>query len=148
MHRVIRSIILPSSAKCFKGCQHGSPPLYTPTTVQTLRFRINNSSPQAYPRKEFNVLKIENLPVHEEADGIQPAPFPRLPTTRHIHPLLPQIVSQGNAHVPPSRKQKTPNQGFWRSEVLVLRLRIRFVRQECQNPTKTSSGLFPSFLFS
>ncbi len=68
--------------------------------------------------KEFNVLKFENLPTHKETNGIQSVSFPRLPTTCHIHPLLPQIVSQGNTHVPPRHIQKTPNQGFWNSELL------------------------------
>ena len=53
-----------------------------------------------------------------------------LSTNRHVHPLLLQIVSQGNAHLPPSRIKKTPHQGSWRSEVHVLCLRIRFVRQD------------------
>ena len=46
--------------------------------------------------------------------------------------LKPQIVSEVNVHVPLSRIQKTPTQGFWRSdsEVHVLRLRIRFVGQD------------------
>ena len=67
---------------------------------------------------------------HEEVIVIQPQSFPRLPTTSHIHPFLPQTVSQGHTHVPPRRIQKIPYQGFWCSEVHVLRLRIRFVGQE------------------
>jgi hypothetical protein len=55
--------------------------------------------------------------------------FSRLSTKCHVHPFLFQIVSQGNAHLPPSRIKKTPHQGFWRSEVHVLCLRIRFVRK-------------------
>ncbi len=51
---------------------------------------------------------------------------PMSPTKSNMHPL--QIVSQGYAHLPTSHIQKTPNQGFWRSEV--RRLRIRFVRQD------------------
>ena len=31
-----------------------------------------------------------------------------IPTTCHIHPFLPQIVSQGHTHLPPSLIQKTP----------------------------------------
>jgi hypothetical protein len=92
-------------------------------TVLRLRFR--------FVRQDLAcVHSFENLPAHEEVTGIQSAPFPRLPTTRHIHPFLPQTVSQGQAHLPPSRIQKTPYRGFWRSEVHVLRLRIRFVRQD------------------
>jgi hypothetical protein len=52
-----------------------------------------------------------------------------IPTTRHIHPILPQTLSKDQAHLPPSLLQKTPYQGFWRVEVHTLRLRIRFVRQ-------------------
>ena len=39
-------------------------------------------------------------------------------------------MNQDRAYLPPIRIQKTPYQGFWRSEVHVLRLRIRFVRQD------------------
>ena len=47
------------------------------------------------------------------------------------HPsLLLLIVSQGNVYLPPSLIQKTPYQGFWSSVVHVLRLQIRFVRQD------------------
>ena len=52
-----------------------------------------------------------------------------LSTKRHIHHLHFQFVSQDNAHVLPSRNQKSPYQGFWRSEVHVRRLRIRIVSQ-------------------
>ena len=48
-----------------------------------------------------------------------------LPTRIFTAPFLPQTVSQDLTHLPPSRIQKTPYQGFWRSEVHVLRLRIR-----------------------
>ena len=51
---------------------------------------------------------------------------PMSPTKSNMHPL--QIVSQGYAHLPTRHIQKTPNQGFWCSEV--RRLRIRFVRQD------------------
>jgi hypothetical protein len=37
---------------------------------------------------------------------------------------------QRTTYVPPSRIQRTPYLGFWRSEVHVLRLWIRFVRQD------------------
>jgi hypothetical protein len=57
-----------------------------------------------------------------------------LPTRIFTAPFLPQTVSQDLTdltHLPPSRIQKTPYQGFWRSEVHFLRrLRIRFVRQD------------------
>ncbi len=42
----------------------------------------------------------------------------------------PQTVSKDHTHLPPSLIQKTPYQGFWRSEVHVLSLRFRFVRQD------------------
>jgi hypothetical protein len=55
-----------------------------------------------------------------------------VPTTCHIHPFIPQTVSQGITHLPPSHIQKTPYQGFGSSEVHVLSLRFRlgFVRQD------------------
>ena len=56
-------------------------------------------------------------------------PLARLPTKSHIHPRLLHIVCEGNAHLLPIRIQKTPYQGFWRSEVHVRRLRIRIVSQ-------------------
>jgi hypothetical protein len=70
---------------------------------------------------------LQMLPTRIFTAPLQPL---YIPTTRHIHPFLPQPVSQGHAHLPPSRIQKKPYQGFWRSEVHVLRLRIRFVRQD------------------
>ena len=66
-----------------------------------------------------------------------------IPTTRHIHPFLPQTVSQGHAHLPPSRIQKKPYQGFWRSEVHVLCLRIRFVRQDLSS-VHSFNGIQPA----
>jgi hypothetical protein len=57
--------------------------------------------------------------------------FQMLPTRFFTAPSLPQTVSQDLTHLPPSRIQKTSYQGFWSSEVHVLRrLRIRFVRQD------------------
>jgi hypothetical protein len=38
-------------------------------------------------------------------------------------------VSQDNAHLLPRHNQKSPYQGFWRSEVHVRRLRIGIVSQ-------------------
>ena len=46
-----------------------------------------------------------------------------------IHPLLLQIVSRGNTHLPPRLIQKTPDQEFWHSEVHVRRLRILFLHR-------------------
>ncbi len=73
---------------------------------------------------------FEDLPSHEEVNGIQLVSFPRLPTTRHIHPFLTQTVTPDHVYLHLRRIQKTPYQGFWYSEVHVLRLRIRFVRQD------------------
>jgi hypothetical protein len=70
---------------------------------------------------------LQRLPARISTAPLQPL---CIPTKRHIHPFLPQTVSKGHAHLPPSRIQKTPYQGFWRSEVHILRLRILFVRQE------------------
>jgi hypothetical protein len=69
----------------------------------------------------------QRLPTRISDAPLQPL---YIPTARHIHPFLPQNVSKGHAHLPPSRIQKTPCQGFWCSEVHVLRLRFRFVRQD------------------
>jgi hypothetical protein len=91
------------------------------------------------------VLSFENLPSHEEVIGIQPPHFPRLPTTRHIHLFLSQTVSQDHTHLPLSRLQKIPYQEFRLSEVHVLRLRIRFVRQEL---SCVHSDDFGSFLLT
>jgi hypothetical protein len=46
-----------------------------------------------------------------------------------IYPYTRRSVGS-HAHLPPRHIQKTPYQGFWRSEVHFLRLRIRFVRQD------------------
>jgi hypothetical protein len=75
--------------------------------------------------------------------------FPRLPTTRHIHPFFTQTVTQGHVHLPPRRIQKTPNQGFWYSEVHVhvLRLRIRYVRQDLNSVVSLVMTLVVTFLF-
>jgi hypothetical protein len=70
---------------------------------------------------------LQMLPTRIFTAPLQPL---YIPTTCHIHPFLPQTVSQGHTHLPPSHIQKKPYQGFWRSEVHVLRLRIRFVRQD------------------
>ena len=54
-----------------------------------------------------------------------------LPTRIFTAHYLPQTVSQDLTHLPPRHIQKTPYQGFWNSEVHVLRrLRIRIVRQD------------------
>jgi len=63
---------------------------------------------QACPRKDFNVLRFESLSSHEEVKGIPTAPFQRLSTKRHIHPLLLQILSQDNVHLPPLKKVFVP----------------------------------------
>jgi len=39
-----------------------------PATVQTLPVRTEPTSPQACPRKEFNVLGFESLSAHEEVN--------------------------------------------------------------------------------
>ena len=46
-----------------------------------------------------------------------------------MHPPLLHIVSQGYAHLLPSRIQNSPYQGTVRVEVFVRRLRIRIVSQ-------------------
>jgi hypothetical protein len=108
--------------------------------VHVLRLRIR------FVRQDLaSVHSFENLPAHEEVNGIQPAPFPRLPMTHNIHPFLPQTVPQDLTHLPPSRIQKTPYQGFWRSEVHVLCLRIRLVRQDLA--CVYSDGFGSCFLF-
>ena len=102
-----------------------------PYNAHEILVRTQTTGPQAYSRKEFKDQTWEVLSTHEAVNWIPtPGPLARISTKCHIHPLLLPIVSQCNAHWPPSRIQKTPNQGFWRSEVNVLRLRIRFVRQD------------------
>ena len=128
IHHVICSLHHPSSFKFSRGWPHGSVLLLFKcfTTFQP-QFRLSNFTPNPQdhrfpPRKEFNVLRFENLSVHEKLNGIPTVSLPRLPTKCHIHPLHLQIVSRGNTHLPPIRIQKKTNQGFWRSEVHVRRL--------------------------
>lgn len=59
---------------------------------------------------------------YDSHDLFAPSPFfsqvlPRLPTKRHIHPLLLQMLSQGNAHLPPQLHLENTSSG-----ILALRL--------------------------
>ena len=56
-------------------------------------------------------------------------PLTRLSTKSHIHHLLFKLMAQDNHHLLPIRNQKSPYQGFWRSEVQVCRLQITIVSQ-------------------
>jgi hypothetical protein len=129
VHHVIRSIILPSSDKRSKCYLHESSLiLFNHSTFQR---RVTSIPFFLKPCLDLtSVHSFENLPAHEEVNGIQTTPVPRLPMTCNIHPFLPRTVSQDLTHLPPRRIQKTPFQGFWRSEIHVLRLRIRLFRQD------------------
>jgi hypothetical protein len=177
---VIRSIILPSSVKCSKGCPHGSPLLLF--NLSTFQRRVTSIAlflkpclkvshiylPVAYRKHSSGIWEFRGscskstistricqtrfglCPsfweswVYPHTRIIRSSSFPRLPTTRHIHPFFPQTVFRGHEHLPPRHLQKTTYQGFWRSEVhVLLRLRIRFVRQDlgCVHSDDFSSWL-------
>ncbi len=86
-------------------CSFHHPQSLQPSTLKVAHTALHYSS--------SNALRPSNL-----CSDAPSSHWDHKPTgLRHIHPLLLQIVSQGNAHLPPSRIQKTPNQGFWRSEV-------------------------------
>ena len=68
----------------------------------------------------------------------------RFTTNRHIPHFHLQFVSQDNTHLLPSLNQKSPYQGFWRSEVHFRRLQIRVVsqREVCVHSDGLGSCLF------
>ena len=93
----------------------------------TVSFNVQDQAPDdplflLYPQCAPCDLYFSSLPLSRV--------IPRLHTKCHIHPLLIPIVFQDNTHWTPRLIRKTPNQGFFRSVVHVLRLWIRFVRQD------------------
>ena len=50
-----------------------------PTSVQALQVRTETTSPQACPRKEFDVLRFESLSAHEEGIGFSEVPLQGYP---------------------------------------------------------------------
>ncbi len=69
------------------------------------RFIINNS----LYHKHSSTNEFQRFPTRISTEPLQPL---YIPTTRHIHPFLPQTVSQDHTHLPPDTYRRHPIRDF------------------------------------
>ena len=109
-------------------------PLDFPSSAHQIPVRTPTTGPQAFLRTECNDHSWEVILTHEVVKWTPTTgPLAWLPTKHQILHLLLQFVSQGSAHVLPSRNQNSSYQGFWPPRFMFvdygldLIVKVRFV---------------------